>query len=493
MKKCILFSLLVYSGIVFSLDDFTNQTILFPKDGFGSYAMHEASWHNMVYNKQHCGSALQIYSYFQTSLPDETSSQYFLFDKHNSLRVESGTAAGNPEAYNEESFKRNILGQWLGFKEADNFKGDFTLTPEQTQYGLIAEFSQDLKAFTDISLLDHLSVGISVPLTYVENKLKFQGDSKILEALQGKNAAAMNMAEPWQYLKLNPDTQTSATLTNVKLHLGTKYQSEDDILIATNTFAIIPLVQHIDNRSLFEPIAGYNGHIVFGSNVNFQIPLLVAQDGLSRICGYFGLENKFLLQNHQKRTFEIADKPYSRYMPIYDRHINKMIPGVNAFTKECVVEPFNVVNFIAGIRFKYKDSVGEIGYELWGHGTETITIKKDNDWEENRYGIPLINENFVLQLNGTKGKTASKSSINYAAAPDGAAATDNVYIKKTDLNMQVAAARTSIVHRGYASLGIAKKGKDRDCFANLGLFIEATQNNAAFNTWGGWFKLGFSF
>lgn len=493
MKKLIALLLLLATPNIQAITEATNHTIMFPKAGFGSFAMHQASWHNMVYNKQEHGAATQIFSYFQSSLPNDHESAYFSFDNLNTLTVASGAATGQPQAFDSQSFQRNILGQWLGFKETDNFKGDFSITPEQKQYGLIFEVSQDLKNLTDWSFFEHLSVGISAPITHVENKLNFQGDSKILDALQGKNTGIMNLEGAWQYLKLDTNTQTATNLANVKLNLGTKYQSENDILIATNTTITIPLVAHTANRKLFEPITGYNGHIAMGSNVSFQFPLLVSRAGLSRICFFFGLENKFLLHNHQHRTFEIRNKPFSRYMPIYDRHTNKMIPGVNAFTKECLVEPFNIVDFIMGIRFKYKNSVGEIGYELWGHGTESITIKDDNKWENNRYGIPLIDKDFVLQLDGTKGKTASASTINYAAGQDGASATNNVYIKSTDLNMKTAAASTALVHRGYATIGLAQKGKKRDCFANLGLFIEASQNNAAFNNWGGWLKLGFTF
>lgn len=493
MKKFIAALLILACPTMYALTEATNHTIMFPKEGFGSFAVHQASWHNMVYNKQEHGAATQVYAYLQSSLPNDHESEYFTFDNLKSVSVKSGSATGNPEAFNKQSFTRSILGQWLGFTAADNINTDFSITPEQKQYGLIFEVSQDLKNLIDWSFFEHLSIGISAPITHIENKLSFKGDTTILNRLQGKSSGSLNFSEGMQYLKLDTDTQTATNLANVKLNLGTKYQSEDDILIATNTTLTIPLAGHVANRKLFEPIVGYNGHIVMGSNVSFQIPLLVSKAGLSRVCGFFGLENKFLLQNHQPRTFEIRNKPFSRYMPILDRHSNTLIHGTTAFTKECLVEPFNIVDFIMGVRFKYKDSVGEIGYELWGHGTEQVSIKDDNPWDNKRYAIPAIDQNLTLQKDGNDILTASKSTINYAADKDGATTDGNIYIKSTDLNMQAAAASTALVHRGYATVGFTKKGTKRDCFANIGLFMEASQNNAAFNNWGGWFKLGFTF
>ncbi|MBV8660745.1 MAG: hypothetical protein JO129_01195 [Candidatus Dependentiae bacterium] len=485
MKKFLLLIVLLFTAVAQAIDQYTNQTFLYPKEIFGSYGMEQASWHNIVYNKKSRGVALQAYVYAQTTIPDPTSSQYFLFDYLNQLTVQSGTSSN----YNVETFSRNILGAWLGIESEADFTGAFSLTPKQSQYGVTLAFSQDLSKYVEVAYLRNSSFTVSLPIVHIKNQLVFQGSPVILNALQGGNAISMGLSEVWQYLVLDDQVQQATQLSDLKFQFASKYESDDDVQVATTTFLILPLGSSVSNRVLFQPAFNYNGHIVWGAGITFQFPLLRSEDRLTRICFYTGLENKFLIGNNQERTLELYNNPYSRYMPLYDRYTNTMVPGVNAFTRDCYVEPFNLVNFIAGLRYKHLDSIGEIGYELWGHDTEKITVNNNNLWVDNRYGIANINQDGVLDPTV---QTASQSTINYVV-PD-TTTTGNIYISKKDLTTLTAAARATLVHRLYMSLSYGKKKAETvDYFLNFGLFMEVVQNNAAFSNWGGWLKGGVTF
>jgi len=487
MKKILFFIALFFTAIVHSIDQHTNQTFMFPKEIFGSFGMEQASWNNIVYNKKSYGHALQVYGYAQKSIPDAEDSEYFLFDDLKSLVVQSGVGVG-PD---EESFTRNILGAWIGIPDSAKLSSTYSLTPKQSQHGATIGFSQDLSKYCDMGFLRNLSFNVSIPIVSLKNQLVYQGSPEVLSALQGKNAESMGMLESWNYLILNTEAQEATTFTNMKILFGTNYQSEDDIQIATTSFVILPFVDPVSNEVLFQPMEGYNGHVVMGAGVLFQFPLSISQDKRTRICFYTGLENKLLLGNTQQRTCEIDGKPYSRYMPIYDRYTETVLPGVNVFTKDFYIEPFNLINFIAGFRYKYADSVTEIGYEVWGRDTEKISFSsnKENDnnfWQENRYGIANINpETFELLVP----QTASASTINYIV-PD---AVDNVYIKAKNLNFKPAVARSALVHRAYMTIGYGKNTDRISSFLNGGLFMEISQNNAAISNWGGWAKAGMTF
>lgn len=493
MKKFLVVIALFFVTIIQAIDQYTNQTFLFPKEIFGSYGMEQASWHNIVYNKYSRGVALQAYAYAQTSIPDATSSQYFLFDNLNQLVVQSDATS-----YDVETFTRNILGAWLGIEGSTPFTGSFTLTPKQSQYGATLAFSQDLSKYVNVAYLRNSSFTASVPIVHIKNQLVYQGSPEILQAFQGQNTIAeqdptlyTNSNEPWQYLTINDQIQQSTQVSDIKLQFASKYESDDDVQVATTSFLILPFVGPVSNKYILQPAFNYNGHIVFGAGISFQFPLLRSEDRLTRICFYTGLENKFLFGNNQERTVEIIGKPYSRYMQLYDRYINGLVPAVNAFTRNCLVEPFNLVNFIAGLRYKHKESIGEIGYEMWGHDTERITINDTNLWVNNRYGIANINGDGILDATSTGIQTASQSTINYVV-PD-TTTTGNVYIAKKDLNLLTAAARATLVHRAYMSLSYGNKKEITDMFVNFGLFMEIVQNNAAFSNWGGWVKAGCTF
>ena len=480
MKKFLVLISLMFITSIQAIDQYTNQTFMFPKEIFGSYGMEQSSWHNIVYNKNSHGIALQAYGYAQQSIENSTAAEYFSFDNLSQLIVQSDEIN-----YNVETFTRNILGAWIGLKGSTPVTEKFSLTPQQSQYGATFGCSQDLSKFFEFAFLRNASLGFSIPVVHIKNQLVFQGDQTILKALQGDNYQSMDLAEPWDYLILDDQIQKTTTAPNIKLQFSTKYESDDDVQVATTTFLIVPFTSSVSNKNLFQPAVGYNGHTVWGSGITFQFPLLRSENRLNRICFFTGLENKFLFSNNQQRTVEITGKPYSRYMPIYDRYTDTMIPGVNIFTKDCLVEPYNLINFIAGFRCKHKDSIAEIGYELWGHDTEKITINNDNLWQDNRYGIANINGNGELDPTI---KTASGSTINYVV-PD----TVNTYIAAKDLNLFTAASRATLVHRAYMSLSYGNKKTPTDFFLNLGLFIEIVQNNAAFSNWGGWAKAGLTF
>ncbi len=493
MKKILLLIALIFGTCIQAINDYTNQTFLFPKEIFGSYGMEQASWHNIVYNKYSRGAALQAYAYAQTTFPDSTSSEYFLFDYLDQLVVQSDAIN-----YDVETFTRNILGAWIGLEGSTPFTGSFTLTPKQSQYGITLAFSQDLSKYVDVAYLRNSSFTVSLPIVHIKNQLVYQGNPEILDAFQGQNTIAEqnpelynNLNESWQYLIFNNEVQQATQLSDLKLQFGSKYESDDDVQVATTSFLIFPLGESVNNRYLFQPAFNYNGHIVFGAGISFQFPLLRSQDRLTRICFYTGLENKFLFGNNQERTMDIVGQPYSRYMQLYDRYQNGIVPAVNALTRNCFVEPFNLVNFIAGLRYKHKESIGEIGYEVWGHDTERITINNDNLWIDNRYGIANINGDGILDANNTGIQTASGSTINYVV-PD-TTETGNIYIRTKDLNLLTAAARATLVHRAYMSLGYGHKTENIDFIANFGLFMEVVQNNAAFSNWGGWLKAGCTF
>lgn len=490
MKKILLFIALFFVTTLNAINNYTNQTFMFPKEIFGSFGMDQASWHNIVYNKKSYGFALQAYGYGQSSLANTTTaSEYFLFNDLETLTVQSGGTT----PFDEESFTRNILGAWLGIPDSSPITATYSLTPKQSQYGVTLGFNQDLSKFCDMGFLRALSFGFSLPIVHVKNQLVFSGSSEVLSALQGANGESFTpaLSEQWEYLILDSSIQQKTSVAVVKFQFDTKYQSEDDIQIATTTFVAFPGEASVTNTVLFQPMLGYNGHTIIGSGITFQFPLSVSQDEISRICMYVGLENKFLFGNNQERTVEIEGNPYSRYLPLYDRYTGDLVPGVNIFTRNCYVEPFNIINFIAGFRLKFKDSVAEFGYELWGKDTEQITINSDNLWPDNRYGIANINGDCVLQTP----QTASESTINYVV-PDvvtTANPSGNVYIRARDLTLLTGEGRAALINRVYASIGYGKNNDYYSFFANGGLFMEVCQNNAAMSNWGGWVKTGFTF
>lgn len=505
------------------LDDYTNHSYMFVRPVFDSVSIQQASWHNMIYQKQKYGAAAQIIGIYEQSYDNLLNPAYFLFNYKNQINISAGTpstfattgigafqAVTNPfeGQLNVKSLNRDVLGQWVGITDEQNLV--LSLNPHQRQACALLEVSQDLKTLFNWGIFEHWFINASVPVTWVETNIGAYGDKRAIQAFHQPG---------WKYVNIISGKRSSIRLTQATLSLGTKYMAENDIQISSSTGVIVPLVEQSCNGSLFAPMHGFNSHFGFDTQIHFQFPIVKkTPDSPSRILMFIDIHNNFLSRNHQLRTYDIRHKPFSRYMQLFDRETNSLVPAMNVLTVRSRVEPFNVVNFATGFRFAHNDSFGEIGYELWAHGSEVITPQPKITqplgwWENDRYGIPFINSDGVLaQIDpGTgnvvalpltaMGQTSSQSTINHIASPDGEFSCcptamflqENKYLTCKDLDRVSCAAQPTITHRAFFSAGFGEKGKIRDYFANFGAFIEASQNNAALCFWGGWLKGGFTF
>lgn len=502
------------------IDEHTNQTFMFTRPISHSISMNQAGWNDFAYESHKLGTSFQTYVVYAQSFENLTGREYFSFDHKHILSIRGGTDPTEfdltPKGFipkdptqdqiTTPSFNRDILGQWLNYNDVET--ATFSFEPRQRQAAGIIEFSQDLSKVSEADLFKSWYFSVRVPITYVSNNIGFRTDNSdvTLNALSNNN---------FLYNNVSTCSISSTRPSNAQFTLGTKYLNENDLQVITGMGVVVPLVEQRTGRYLFEPIHGFNAHFGFPTQLLVQFPLLVSDDiAHSRVCFFLSLENIFLARNKQMRTYDLKGKPYSRYLKLLDIHSNSIVPAMNVLTLRSRVEPFNMFNSAMGFRVKFHDCLGEIGYELWAHGTENVSVenKFEAEWQDDRYGIAFINEegklasiddsNMIEELPvGQTGMTASKSTINYVASPDGISACcptptftqQNKYITLQDLDLNSAAARSTITHKVYMSVTLGERGDKRDFFANLGIYIEAAQNNAALSMWGGWAKFGITF
>lgn len=459
-----------------ALDD-VSSTFMYTKPASNALSMQQSAWHNIVYDKQHQGAAFQIYGYAQQNMPTTTQSRsYFLFDGKEKLTVQPS------QDLSRVSPTFDIAGQWFGLSENEDFTETFSFKPEQEQFGVTFEYNHDLCHFADMAFLQNINLGIAAPVLYVKNRLTFSG-SQAMRAL-------LNRPNQTTYLLPKSPTQERINLANVMLYISTKYLNDNDMLVATKTFVNFPATHHADTKYIFSPQQGFNGHIVFGSQVTWQFPIVKKKDtSIDRFCWFFTLENKHFFKNNQIRTLDLTGKPYSRYMRLYDTYLQQEVLAANVLSPVCEVRPYNHVNFITGLRFKYKYSIAEFGYELYGHPNEELEIKYTNPWQENRYGIANVEADGSFDPTGAGVKTATEKSTIATIIPDA----QNTFIRAKDIDMLSGAARSTITHRAFGSGTFAYKGNSVTTAATFGAFIEVSQNNAGLSTWGGWCKITTSF
>lgn len=489
-KRSLLYGLLIaWFHAHLGIDNVSSHTFMFTKPVTNTIPMEQGGWAHIVYNKQKNGSALQFYGFYQQSFEATKIQEYFAIENKPTISIKTGpdngaTPTPGLQSYNQFSPDRDMLAQWfvwntptLSGELTNNFDAFYSFNPFQKQYGLTLEYNHDIGKIFKIAIFQNMNLGVTAPFIFVENDLNYSGPQSVLTMLSKDGQTNQ---------KISTQASNTQSIAYLQPYLGTRYMSEDDVIVCTKTFLIIPTSSAVSNNYIFNPQLGYNGHLGLGSMLTFQFPLVKASpDAASRICLFLNLENKFLFENKQTRTLDLRGKPYSRYLPFYDVYTNSTVWGLDVLSRECTVSPANLVNFNTGIRLRLNDSTAEIGYELWGRRQEQISFDDKHLWTENRFGIAHIDADGVI----TPHTTAHESTINYVGAADA----NPVYIKKTDLDFNSGGSSSVITHRVYASAHFAHRGETFYYFATFSAFLEAVQNNGALNNWGGWAKFGLSF
>lgn len=471
------------------------RSFMFTRPIWLNLSTQQAIWHDIIYNK--CGNqrgALQITTAYQHSIPNEAVERYFLLPCRNELLV-----AGDDTL---DKDCRDIRAEWLNLPS--NFRGKMTINPEQTQWGIIPEYSQDLCKFIDWKFLENYWISIELPIVGVTNSMNLKqyevepgtpdpniqnGPSNIIEAF---NQPA------WLYGKIHPGKLSKIELAAIRLRMGSAFLNRDYHQIAYYTGLIFPTGSKQNAEFLFDPVTGLTGHIGFNAGVNFNITLNRNIDRYAW-CFFANLDDIFMVRNDECRTLSLLDdglnnrhqKILSRFMQFNkaDCPAIQNIPGVNVLTKLVRVRPYNLIDFSMGFRLVCWDMMEvELGYDIWGHGGETIEIRAPNLFPDD-FGIsgpPELVDGVLMPT------TASHSTIEQQAAAD----PFFVPITISDLDLRVAegcGSGPTLNQKAHGSLGFMFDSECITSFCGAGWWIEFPQKNAALSTWGVWVKAGASF
>lgn len=469
---------------LFAIDDFSSESFMFPRPGLHNLAMQQAMWHDYIYNRKgQTAGSLQVYSFYQNTPGDDCCLEgnkytgYFFPNCDQSLLV-----AGDDSGV----LHRDVRSEWLDIPNSA-FKGNMTLSPEQKQYGIVFEYHQDLHRFLAPSLFDTFWFSFTLPFVAAKNNLNLRqynvenpGTSPtfpkdIVEAFNQQN---------WRYDKIVGELKRSG-LSEIKLKFGAVLLAEDGCEV--DFYQVLSIPTHSKNSPvyLFSPFIGNNRHWTIGLGVNFQFPLS-QRDAEFPILFFLNAEHQFLIRNSQLRTFDLKNKPWSRFLLLNAQDGSTTnAPGVNVLTRRVTVRPDSFVDLSTGIRVTRGGFEGEVGYDLWAHGSERLklhrTICKKCKEE-------VVVSDFGIAGSAT-GKSASESTISTLAADDATF----VVLHDHDLDLNSGAARAALINRLHAALGFGSKGEDFEGFLSFGFFYDMPQNNAALKQWGGWAKIGASF
>ena len=476
MKKFLIICVTVLCTLHLSADEhrtYSSHSFMFTKPAYYDIVMEQMLWHDITYNKK--GSirgGLQFYPYYQRSMNQKKSTRYFLINKKTELLV-SG------DANIAERPIRDVRAEWLGLP--NNFQGNLTVNPRQEQFGFVLEYSQDFKKWLDVMFIRDMYISIIAPFCSTSNNLHLQ---QFNVANQGttfpRNIIEAFDQPSWEFGKINPKTKRRTNLAELKILLGTSYESRDYLQVNYNSVLVIPIADEQHAQWLFDPVVGNNHHMGIGACLNIQA-LLNRDPSSIAFCFFLDLESTILIRNKQYRTFDLRDKPWSRFLLMneltgYEPRTD--IPGVNLMTYKAVIKPFNVVDFAMGWRTKTRHAEFEAGWGIWGHGYERIDHIKNFDK--------------IFGIAGTEPETtASKSTISNQAPND----PDNTFVPITpfDLDLASGANPGALNFRVFMSAGYINIQRYHDTIFGAGWSLDIPYKNSTLQVWTAWIKVGGTF
>ncbi len=484
MKKLLLLVLLLFSLPAQALEHYGSHSFMYFRPAAHNLASEQALWHYYSRTKQGpvlgCLQILPFYQKTGTNTDyDDKAATYFMPHCKQVLTVQGDSVIPIHEP-------RDVRAEWLGINNP-NFSGRMSLHPHQQQFGVILEYQQDLAEFTASKFFEPFWFSLMLPFVVVKNDpglRQFEVQNPGSAPGPSDIVQAFNQAT-WRFDRIGCGARKSG-LAEAKVKFGVNFATRRDAEVGLYTIASFPTASRQQGTYLFAPFLGNNAHYIYGTGANFQIPFSSEWDE-RQIFLFAEIEHLYMWGNTQLRTFDLHGKPWSRFM-MYNSSdgFQTNVPGVNVLTRKVHVRPDSFVDFVTGFRGRWNNMLEiELGYNLWAHGHERIELMHTTCHE--------CDEEIPISLYGIAGSgpgvSASNSTIAQLAPDDTTFQPLNI----SDIDLESGGAGATITNRLHGSIGYGYSGCSFAGFIAFGGFYEGPMNNASFQQWGVWAKIGASF
>ncbi len=386
-----------------------------------------------------------------------------------------------------------------------NFDSTLTFKPKQTFVGV------GFSGYCQLS--NKIWLSFEAPLIHVKNTVDmvetvtYNGGGAV--ALDPANAATKgfngtpfvgNMTEAFKnpnmlYGKID-GPQSATELAYINLKLGYTYLQEADRSLQMYGGLLLPTGNKPKAIYFFEPLVGNNKHfgLILGTFFTRRYETKRFAVNISADS-----DTEFLFANTQMRSFDLAGKPWSRYMGVYANNTERLLDaangtlpaksqmnyqtwGINLFTQEVKVNPHFSTNLIINASFELpRNTSFDLGFKCFWQQDEHVTLK--NPWTER----PIIGElsNFSTQQSGecTPARGINNMFSSVASTP----AEIVVYITQDQLDLTSATQPFKSDYTLYAATHKLFKFKNsRSLRLQLGTNYTFGSNNATANRWQVW-------
>lgn len=482
-------------------DLFTNQFIYDRQEPRKKHTFAQSLHH--LHNKHK--SRLNVVVWGGSTTNADNIAQYLLPFGQTELLVREGYAnvlhPTNPNV--DVPGNQSIVAENFNITTAQkNFCSTLTFKPKQTVVGV--------NFFGYCQLTNKLWVSFEAPFVHMKNTVDmvetvtFNGGFAIPQGAaptsQGFNNTHFfsNMQQAFKadgmlYGKID-GTQTKNTFAEVKLKAGYTYLHDGRQTLQMYGGIILPTGNKPKSKYLFEPLVGNNKHwgVVVGSYFTRNLETQKFTLNLSMDSAI-----QYLFKNTQMRSFDLAGKPWSRYLGIYADNSQRLKDaangttetqmrfqtwGINYFTQAVTVKPYYLIDFLFNASFVLPhNSALDFGLKVFSQSGEEVELK--NPWQLG----PMIGK-LSDGVTSFLGECAPLRGINnmYSTVVDNST-TNAIYITQDQLDMTSASQPFRTDYTFYAALHTKLDSqKIKNCILQSGFGYTIASNNATANRWQLW-------
>lgn len=442
----------------------------------------------------------------------ENLRDYFLFDGKNGLLVkesptqQNGNNIGTTQDLIASDF--NIQTNSNGKDAGSGQTSTININPSQTVSGAAISFRAPV--------LDRAWFSIDMPIVHVKNDLDFTETFSYLPiaAIAGGNIGFFNELTQQPSVPVNSMTaafnqpgmfygkingaQTRTRIADMTFKFGYDFVDQTDFYLSGYAGMVFPTGNKPQGVYMFEAIVGNNKH--FGLNGGMYGQLSFENFGHNNLWLGWSFEGEYLFANTQTRSFDLKNRPWSRYMQVFRNVTDQFLEdhagvvpyrrtwGINYFTQEVKVHAGYNGSFNVNLNYVGDAWHSGLGFNTYVRQAEDVQLKNRWNLGPQLAALPFYGDGdagFIQPL-----RTMSVlPNANTAYSPDNGP----VYVQESDLNLLSAAHPAVYSQTVYSSLGYYRPSEHYPQDFELGASYEYGSCNTVLNRWTIWTRFQITF
>jgi hypothetical protein len=415
--------------------------------------------------------------------------EYFLFNGKHLLRAQEYDTIAPGNALNQE--KQDILFGDFNVQTKNTAQASIlSVFPEQKRIGLALSMRYGFK--------DKWWLCVDAPFVRVKNAINLvesytYSPHRVIDGVagfDGDNPTVTTMFEAFRQKGMNygriDGVQKKAGLADLTVRVGCNSVNKKNVFMSQSLGLIFPTGNRPTAEYVWEPIVGNNKH--FGITFSNGGHYLFNETTRGKIWVSVNMESKYLLENTQKRSLDLKNGPWTRYLAMYADNLKRTNDertfGINLMTKDVKVRPGTTASF--GTKFNFISDNWNISAGVISRYRQAERVSLVQDWQR---GPQIANLGTASTVIPTR---RMGECINANAAIAGGAAPVDYYIQESDIDFN-SAAHPALVSYTFHTTAAYYNHSEHPQNYEAGLSYDFSEQNTTINRWSAWAKLQVSF